>query len=98
MGQIPTAKEFIFIWRKKYGKPMTGKNLEECLKAFTAMHTQLCLEAASDQARIAIQRTTDGKVENLLAKEDYICSFTECKAFSISEESIMKAYPVENIK
>jgi len=106
-NMIPTAKELVeqhqLTW-KSTGAPVpliSTKNLEKSLVEFARLHVEAALKAASEKSMLAIQ--PEG-LDKQFSKES---QYSErgghgepnwTTRITINEESILNAYPLENIK
>lgn len=82
-----TAEEFLKEFNEKEGnldKLYYDKYIEKFAKEFTKYHVEQALKAASEQAYIDSSHVQGGCMDS----EDY----------TINKESILNAYPFENIK
>jgi hypothetical protein len=98
---IPTAQEFLVEELRKNHKTTV---IIDTMIEFAKLHVKAALEAASNQALLAIDVT-----DNEYADETYIkdgrkiqtlsnCRTQEDEWCKVDENSILKAYPLENIK
>ena len=85
-NKIPTAEEFVKEFRKK--NPIANAEsiehwiAEHCIE-FSKLHVEAALKAASESKSLCTAYTDDG----LDYKENILC-----------KESVLNAYPLENIK
>jgi hypothetical protein len=89
MDKIPTAEEFLDS--RGCNKTDEGWDLVEKsdLVEFAKLHVKVALEAAYDNSNLRID---DGEVEITNSYSDNVLSIT------VDKDSILNAYPEENIK
>ena len=88
MSKIPTAEEFldnIEIWD---GIFVHSKNAKQAMIEFAQLHVQAALEAADNSAEVEV---IDWEQEDIY--------YPDLKPiYGVNSESILTAYPLENIK
>jgi hypothetical protein len=100
---IPTAEE---LYRDTKINPNLDlfsddvKHLVELMIEFAKLHVEAALKAASEKARMSEQNADNG-AENIVALTDEVYKFNETyhnSYFRINKDSILKSYPLKNIK
>jgi hypothetical protein len=104
MSKIPTAEEFFEEWcnKKGYVSIDEADDINECMIEFTKLHVELALEAASKNSKVHL-KTYFGDMENMVEEskvfwgsDDLLsCYSTRVK---VDKDSIINAYPLDNIK
>lgn len=87
MEKIPTAEEFA---RKYKDDQSQYKSLTEYFQDFAKLHVKAALEAGANKANITRQHDGASLGQCIIDKEH--------RAVGIDRTSILKAYPLENIK
>ncbi len=103
MEKIPTAEEILceiadFSLEHCKMEQTIDYQIVQKLKQFAKLHVELALKSAAQKAMMEIHVKMAETKGTEIVSEDYMCSFTTCKTYSIHKESILEAYPLENIK
>lgn len=95
MNKLPTAEELLNNYRFKAGEHIGNSDFDlmmEYAKKFAEIHVEAALKEASEKAEINFHDKTDGVTNVSRWRENDLESIT------INQESILNAYPKENIK
>jgi hypothetical protein len=83
MSKMPTAEEFLNTFNRKVNDTLE-QGVQEAMIEFAKLHVEAALKAAA----------TNGEVKEELGNP----YDTESKYYVVDEQSIIKAYPLTNIK
>lgn len=91
MDKIPTADQFIdnIIKAKKRSHVYTASQVNYLIVEFAKLHVITALEVASEKSRLSLNGSNVPYGEHTSEK---------CGTWTINKESILNAYPLENIK
>jgi hypothetical protein len=104
MNKIPTAEEFCKNLQSEYGETGEYKmyfaiDIPNKLREFAKLHVKAALEAANEKAKINVIPIDEEQwdiVPEIITAENI--EDNEGIMLEIDENSILKAYPVSNIK
>lgn len=94
--KIPTAEEFLrnkknMIGLRSQASPLGSEGTEiEVMIEFAKLHVEAALKEASEKASMQIKET--------MSNVRYISHSQGNQTFIVAKDSILKAYPLDNIK
>jgi len=96
-SKIPTAKEFLIVGKYKDSLGnllMYAPQAQTAMIQFAKLHVEAALKAASENVRLEI----DNPITKEIMQKIYSGEIKEYKISSVNKDSILNAYPLEQIK